>query len=358
MPSTSLRLVVVVASVLVFLANAAAAPAAPFPPATPNLSNDLTVNPSAKIAEPSDDVAHPGVWTEWWYVHLMDPASMRQIVVAIFNAPVPMVGGVFMYPDGAEPISLANGLPSFSFPHTGAVLDGLPGVRTNLGALNFDVAAGAYHLALTAPFDIDVWLDGNPLPGATGRIDLKNAGEWMGWTSPVATSTARGSFGLPGAGRVDVTGWRGYHDHNWGNFTMIDQAADGWEWAVSHEPDGGAALLGGLVRRGGEWTGSITDVRPSGTRVCSSSILEVSEWTDRPDFLHGSTFSVPGKVTATCGPNEPHQFSKTFYVTDPIVADAGILALTLEAPYHTVPGSFGMLEHVRSLLARIEQSQR
>lgn len=332
--------------------------AAPFPPGTPVTRNDLTPNPTGKIAEPADDVAHPGVLTEWWYASFMDPASKRQVVVTIFSAPVPIVSAVLMYADNTHPLSTGPGsaLPTSGALHGGAKIDGLPGVRTDRGEISYDAARGAYHVRVDAPFQVDVWLDRGQLPGATGHIDLRNAGQWMGWTSPVATSEVSGTVRMPGAAPIDVTGWRGYHDHNWGNFTMFDQAADGWEWGVSHEPDGGASIIGGLVRRGGEWTGSVIDVRPSGTRLCTSSILALSDWTSGSTVQSGSTFALPGTITATCGPQEPYAFTKTFHLTEPVVAETGLLAMSLEAPYRTVPNSVGMFEHIRSLVARFEQA--
>ncbi|MFC7447276.1 hypothetical protein [Rhodococcus daqingensis] len=336
------------------------ATAAPIPPGTPVLSSDLTPNPTGKLAEPGDDVAHPGVTTEWWYASFMDPHSKRQLVVAIFTAPVPLVGALMMYGDDVNPLSPGPDapLPLGYTPHRGAVIDGLPGVRTDRGEMTYDEARGAYHVRVDSPFRVDAWLDRGQLPGATGLIDLKNQGQWMGWTSPVATSEVTGAALLPGGELIDLTGWRGYHDHNWGNFTMVDQLADGWEWGVSHEPDGGASIVAGVVRRGAEWVGSVIDVRPSGTRLCTSSRLDLTEWTHGSAPLEGATFALPGRITATCGPREPYQFSKTFHLTEPVVADTGLLALSLEAPYTTVAGSVGMFEHIRSLVARIEQAQR
>ncbi|WP_187776471.1 hypothetical protein [Antrihabitans cavernicola] len=334
--------------------------AAPIPSGTPVVSSDLTPNATGKVAEPSDDVVHPGVTTEWWYASFMDPHSKRQLIVTIFTAPVPMVNAVMMYGDTTNPLSPAPGtpVPGGFAPHGGAVLDGLPGVRTNQGEMSYDVARNAYHVRIHSTFDVDVWLDRGQLPGATGFIDLHNHGQWMGWTSPVATSTVTGSVRFVGGAPIDITGWRGYHDHNWGNFTMVDQAADGWEWGISHEPDGGASIIGGLVRRGAQWTGSVIDVRPSGTRVCTSSRLHLSDWTSGSTLLSGATYALPGTITATCGPDEKYRFSKTFHLTEPVVVDFGPLAASLEAPYTTVSGSFGMFEHIRSLVARIEQSQR
>lgn len=330
------------------------------PVATPVLTNDLTPNPTGKVATPQDDVAHPGVTTEWWYASFMDPHSQRQLVVAIFTAPVPILGAVMMYGNGKDPVSSGHDvpLPLAIATHAQPVSDGLPGVRTDQGEISYDPVRRAYHVRIDSTFQVDAWLDRDQLPGATGRIDLRNRGQWMGWTSPVATSETTGWAQMPGGQRIDLDGWRGYHDHNWGDFTMVDQAADGWEWGVSHEPDGGASLLGGVVRRGGQWTGSVVDVRPTGTRICTSSTLTMSDWTHGNTLLSGASYSLPGTITATCGPHEPYHFSKTFHLTEPVVADSGLLAASAEAPYTTVPGSVGMFEHVRTLVARIADAAR
>jgi hypothetical protein len=321
-------------------------------------SSDLTPNPTAKVAEPSDDVMHKGSWIEWWYLHVMDPHSKRQWIGVITSAPTPAVLGLMQYADGKSAFSTARGIP---MPAGGASLskpaaDGRPGVRTDHAKLDYSTARKAYHLIVHRGFKADIWYDGDPLPGATGTIDLENAGEWMGWTNPVATSTVHGWIQPPGGSRIKVDGWRGYHDHNWGHFTMVDSVADGWQWAMAHEPDGGASVLGGLVRRGGEWTGAIVDVRKSGTRVCSSSEMHLSDWTNGFTPLDGLTFSVPRTTQVTCGPDEPYHFSQTYHLTDTPSVDALLVGATVEAPTETVPGSFGMYEHVRTLAGRLDKT--
>ena len=201
---------------------------APVPAPTPNLSSDPTPIPG-HIATPADDVMHPGSWVEWWYVLLMDPHSKRQFIAVISSAPAPVVVGVMMYADGSHPISSTSGQSPAGFvPVAPPADDRRPGVRTSAGSISYVAARHAYHLLLSpgllgSGYAADVWLDRQPLPGATGVIDLKQSGEWMGWTSPVATSMVDGWVQAPHGVRTSVTGWRGYHDHNWGHFTLVDQ---------------------------------------------------------------------------------------------------------------------------------------
>ncbi|MGV9676904.1 hypothetical protein ACWDSJ_16640 [Nocardia sp. NPDC003482] len=354
----------------------APAGADPFPAGTPVLTSDLTpeTQQSGHVAVPADDVMHPDSWVEWWYTMLRDPASERTFIAVITSAPVPAVSAVFMYGNGNDLLSAPAGgiLPGGGLPVLPPANDGLPGVRTIAGGLDFDPVRGAYHLVLQAPVQADVWLDGAPLPGATGRMTIDD-GEWMGWSAPVASSTVHGWVRSPGGERENVDGWRGYHDHNWGHFTMVDQRADGWEWGVSFEPDGGATLLGGLVRRGGQWKGTLVDVRPSGTRACVPTTLQLSDWYSGPTPLSGATFALPATITAACAPppglpgaissrgelyGADAEFTATFHLTESLVADGGVLAASAEAPYRTVPGSFGIFEHVRSLVSRVEQAGR
>jgi hypothetical protein len=65
--------------------------------------SDLTQVPG-KLAEPSDDGPHPGSTTEWWYTHVMDPATRRTFIAMLFTAPVP-TAVIFWYPErGAKTV--------------------------------------------------------------------------------------------------------------------------------------------------------------------------------------------------------------------------------------------------------------
>jgi hypothetical protein len=155
-----------------------------------------------------------------------------------------------------------------------------------------------------------------------------------------------------------VDGWRGYHDHNWGRFNVLDQSYSGWEWGVSHEPDGTATLLGGVVKGDGTWQGVVGRVTRDETYGCMST-LTLSKW--RTSGL----FSYPETTRATCPTSllatpeglkgERPGLDRTFHVVDPFILDVGLLALP-ESLGRTVPGSLGLIEHIRTLSARVPRS--
>lgn len=340
---------------------AQALPAGPTPPK----SEYLVTTDRARVAVPADDVMHGGL-IEWWYLHVIDPKTKKQIVGALFNSPLgmPISFGFMAFQDGNNPSPIPFGSPDAPLPvgllgiGGPAPNDKQPGVRTPYAQINYDEARNAYHF--TSPNQADVWFDGNPRPGITGELSSdskyppKTPGvQWMGWTSPVATSTVSGWINLNGK-KIDVSGWRGYHDHNWGDFTMFDQVFDGWEWGAVHEPDGGASLFGGLVRKGGEYYAAMADVDPvEPTKVCSSSQVRQGDWIQSSDYFRGGTFGVPGTLKLRCGPTEKYDLQSTWSVVQPWTIDSGALGMTLEAQYKTVEGSLGMYEHVRTFLGTI-----
>lgn len=75
-------------------------------PRTDIKRSDLTQVPG-KLAEPSDDGPHPGSTTEWWYTHVMDPATRRTFIAMLFTAPVP-TAVIFRYPERGPRPSCRN----------------------------------------------------------------------------------------------------------------------------------------------------------------------------------------------------------------------------------------------------------
>ncbi|GAA2306398.1 hypothetical protein GCM10010402_77440 [Actinomadura luteofluorescens] len=326
------------------------APAATWLPRTDIKRSDLTQVPG-KLAEPSDDGPHPGSETEWWYTHVMDPATHRTFIAMLFTAPVP-TAVIFWYPEeGAKTV-----LPEPTARVTAA--DG-PTVESSAGSLVWDRGRGAYHLRWHGTFaKADIWFD-RALPGVTGGPIRYDGDQTMYWSAPVATSRVRGWLRPPGASsRISVDGWRGYHDHNWGRFSVVDQRYSGWEWGVSHEPDGTATLLGGVVKGDGTWQGVVGRVTGRETYGCMTTI-SLSRWRTSGLFTYPetTTLTCPSSLLATPGGLKGARpgIRTSFHVVDPFVLDSGLLALP-ESLGRTVPGSLGLIEHIRTLRARLPQS--
>ncbi|WP_026402042.1 hypothetical protein [Actinomadura rifamycini] len=318
-------------------------------PRTDIARSDLTQVPG-KLAEPSDDGPHPGSTTEWWYVHVMDPATRRTFIAMLFTEPVP-AALIFWYPEEGPKTVLPEPVAKVT------AMDG-PVVESSAGSLVWDPGRGAYRLRWHGLFaKADIWFE-DALPGVTGG-PIAYDGQTMYWTSPVATSRVRGWLQPPGASSpVSVTGWRGYHDHNWGRFNVADQRYSGWEWGVSHEPDGSATLLGGVVKGDGTWQGVVGRVTARETYGCMATI-ELSDWRTSGLFSYPdtTTLSCPSSLLATPqGLRGARPGIRTsFHVVDPFILDFGLLALP-ESLGRTVPGSLGLIEHIRTLKARLPQS--
>ncbi|MFD0689458.1 hypothetical protein [Actinomadura fibrosa] len=358
------RATAVLALAATALAPAAALPAAaaePVPAPSPSggdswiprtdiARSDLTQVPG-KLAEPSDDGPHPGSATEWWYTHVMDPATHRTFIAMLFTAPVP-TGVIFWYPERGQKLVL----PELTAKVTAT--DG-PVVDSSAGSLVYDRGRRAYHLVWTGAWaKADIWFD-NALPGVTGGPITYDGGQTMYWSSPVATSRVNGWLQPPGASSpISVDGWRGYHDHNWGNFNVADQSYSGWEWGVSHEPDGTATLLGGVVKGDGTWQGVVGRVTATETYGCMSTV-ELSDWKVSGLFSYPETtrLTCPSSLLATPDglKGERPGLDRTFHVVDPFILDVGVLALP-ESLGATVPGSLGLIEHIRNLRSRLPRS--
>lgn len=283
---------------------------------------DAAAQTVVAVARPSDDVAHPASRTEWWYAHAMDPATGRTIIVTLFQAPLPVLGG-FWYTPRAMKRWTGLSLPAA---HAG------PGTALQDGSISFVEATQTWQVrAQTGGYTISFNLT-SASPGITAG-PLRFGTDAMHWTVPVATSTANGFVITPEGRRVEIRNWRGYHDHNWGPFSLESDQYRGWEWAVVHEPDGHAALLGGVTANDGPFTGVLARISPKATTFCRTGAT-LSRWTT----LAG--FRFPQRVAAACD-----DLSATFNVTRPLVAGLTTHALT-ESVATTVPGSLGLVEHL------------
>jgi len=274
-------------------------------------------------AVPDDDVAHPGSRTEWWYVHAMDPATGRTIVVTLFSAPLALASGFLYTPEA---------MVDWAGPTSARVHEG-PGVTTAAGSVRWDPARGAWLVEQDAEgYRVRLTLT-DVVPGLTAG-ELEFGDEAMSWTVQAATARADGEIVTPDGERIAVDGWRGYHDHNWGRFELESDQYEGWEWAVAHEPGGRSALLGGIVGLDGRFRGVLARFGPDGARWCRPAV-ELSSWTVTDGFRYPST------VDAGCDGD-----AVRFTVTRPYVAHLTSHALTESVARTAAPGSIGLVEHL------------
>jgi hypothetical protein len=274
-------------------------------------------------ATPADDVAHPGSRTEWWYVHAVDPKTGRVVVVTLFSAPFPLASG-FLYTPQA--------MTDWAAP-TGARTHEGPGTTTAAGSIRWDAARNAWLVAQDAAgYHVRLTLT-EVVPGLTAS-PLRFGSEEMSWTVPAATARADGEIVTPSGEHIVVDGWRGYHDHNWGDFDLESDQYRGWDWAVVHEPGGRAALLGGIVGLDGRFRGVLARFGPGGATWCRPA-LSLASWTVRDGFRY------PSVVRASCAGD-----AVEFTVTRPYVARLTTHALTESVARTGAAGSLGLVEHL------------
>jgi hypothetical protein len=325
----TLRALALLAFIIAVLAGTAcesgsgsASGGAPPPSASETIDAGDFGDARASVAQPTDDVAHPGARTEWWYVHAIDPAGGRAVIATFFTAPFAASGG-FVY--SGQTIEHWT-RPSESRPHEG------PGVTLSDGGVSFDEARDVWTVRLDSA-EYEIYLElADARPGITAG-PLGFGDEEMSWTVPVATSVANGYVVGPDGRRTEIRNWRGYHDHNWGDFDLESTQSAGWEWAVVHEGPGRARLLGGINQLNGDFDGALVSVTPAATTGCRPEI-ERENWTEIQGFAY------PRTVNASCDGEKVR-----FTVTRPYVVPLTTHALTESIGRTDTPGSLGFIEH-------------
>lgn len=331
---------VIPAAALMTLASFALAPSA-------SAATDPTPF-TMRVASPADDLAHPGSKTEWWYFNIANPATGEVFIAQIGSAPIATTSTFWYDRNG-------NKKSSIGVPTTPVIARPGPHVCSSAGCLKYDPVRKAYHLVYTGNgYSADLWFD-DILPGVTNGPRVYD-GQDQSWTNPVATSKVTGWLRPVGRlDRINVAGWRGYHDHNWGNFDLTDQRYTGWEWAGSHEPDGTAKVMGGVTNGAGEYYGALVRATPQGTTFCASNSVDDATAVTLSNFTSISGFRYPLKVDTHCtdgGTVAPQEYKVTsphlVKFINPLKAFENSFDFT-ESVGVTVPGSIALIEHFRTL---------
>ena len=264
-------------------------------------------------ARPADDNRLSGPrWEEDWRILALDPASRGYAVVTFVAGPVPMLfvsarsGATTVAGDG----TFANGL----LPHNGPGVtianlpDNAPPQRNSLS-----YAQGRYSVDLTFPvrghlaiaprragITVGPWHLGaeRVFPGDFSVPGL------MKWSVPVATGTVTGWLESSGR-RIELEGWRAYHDHIWGQFRRSSTTWTHWDFVLESPRPGEAWILNGLEPTNGfdswphdaRWQGMLVHVTPSDVDACQPRITRrawLGGWTSNTPWW------VPTIVRARC----------------------------------------------------------
>ena len=298
-------------------------------------SAGASISVPTKVATPADDVSHPGSQniSEWWYVEASGPFG-QTFIVSLLQLPQNNASD-FWYNAFGQKTNNQNSLSSMttssSYP---------PTVFTSAGSLVYDTTQNMYHFVYNNPNDnyqADFWFT-KAKPGVTVGPDPVSGGQTMYWTNPVLTSTLSGWIYTPQNGKISVNGWRGYHDHNYGNFSLTNSGWRGWEWGVSHNPDGSGTAMFSVVNADGTYAGESIHATSTGTQWCNANYT-ASNWT----FSNFEAF--PQTVVQQCitAPGWVDHWT----VTQPYVLNTFFLFLLDEGVGQTVPGSTGLIEHGR-----------
>ena len=211
--------------------------------------------PGLRTATPADDGAHPGAGdrTEWWFVSATDPERGFSVAAALGSTfpGNPPATVVFLYlPDGAVHTVAAarvlDGEPATDRADVRLGPDRLWSPRPGVTRVRIDMPTGIPLFGGSpGPVSLDLTLRATN-PGFTAGPLALPEGQDLSWT--VGAPAAR----VDGVVRVDgrtfrLDGARGYHDHNYGEFDLADDAHGGWDWSAIHLP-GGRSLVSGIVR--------------------------------------------------------------------------------------------------------------
>jgi hypothetical protein len=277
----------------------------------------LAVRPlRVRPAVPADDYSKPGA-TEWWQVLAFDPGS-RTFVRAVFMSQ-PWANFRVTVIRRAEPaVGLAgDGMAIVPQSSPGLAMVGTsppPGVeppRASLGyaggryVVEARSGAGAAHLEIVPKRigpTVGPWKLG---PHKTSWNPPAFVPGTRTWSVPVATGSASGWIEVDGR-RLSLRGWRAYHDHTWGQFSLAESNWVHSDFAVVSPRPGEAWILNGLEASDGAYRTEPNDrlwqgvlVHAVGDRlVTCSARVQRSGWTK--SITSGWFYLLPDRVQAGC----------------------------------------------------------
>lgn len=211
--------------------------------------------PQLRTATPADNGAHPGEGkrTEWWFVSAIDPGQ-RFAVAAALGAEFPSnppATVVFLYlPDGsvhtvAAPRTLID-RPATNRADVRLGPDRLWSPRPGLTRVHIDIPNGIdLHGGSPGPVRVELTVRATAPGFAAGPLTLPQ-GQDLSWTVGAPSAAVSGVVRV-GSRTYRLRDAIGYHDHNYGQFDLADDAHGGWDWSEIRLP-AGRSLVSGIVR--------------------------------------------------------------------------------------------------------------
>jgi hypothetical protein len=267
---------------------------------------------------PVDDLSMPR-GTEWWHVLLFHPPSRSYVHVMAMSRPwgdfelsiierraVTMgisIRSMGVVPQSSPGVTMAGTAtppptepPRASISYTGGryvvdVAAGVEGAHLEIVPQRVGPTVGPWRLA---PLQTG-WNPPSFIPGT--RM----------WTVPVAAGTASGWVQADGR-RLTLSGWRAYHDHTWGSFSL---AAPSWyhsDFAVVSPRPGEAWILNGLQPGDNKyrpepndrgWQGVLVHATRSRVVTCAARVRR-SGWVRATRISDGWHYHLPNRVQASC----------------------------------------------------------
>jgi hypothetical protein len=283
------------------------------PLASGSLPTALKVRP----AVPADDSSKPGA-TEWWQLLAFDPGSRTFVRAVLLAKPYANFRITVMKGTQASSVLAADGMAIVPQSGPGVTMVGTsppPGIEPPRISLRYAggryvvearSGAGAAHIEIAprrAGPTVGPWKLG---PHKTSWNPPAFVPGTRSWSVPVATGSATGWVEIDGR-RLDFHGWRAYHDHTWGQFSLAESNWVHSDFAVVSPRAGEAWIVNGLEASDGKyrtepndrlWRGLLVHARGRSLATCSARVHR-SGWLR--NIADGWFYLLPDRVQAACG---------------------------------------------------------
>jgi hypothetical protein len=265
-------------------------------------------------AHPADDVSRSATgWQEDWRVIALDPRSHGSALIVLTGGPMPSL--LVSARSGAETVAGTVELPYGRLPHDGpgVTIANVPGPGAPQPS-SLSYVQGRYVVDLTWPVQGHLVIVPQRAGVTVGPWQLGTEKVFPGnvtvqarmlWSVPVATGSVSGWLESEGH-RIELHGWRAYHDHIWGQFRRVATSWTHWDFLLRTPRPGEAWILNGLEATDGgfgyyphddRWQGVLVHVTSSRVQACPARITRRA-W--REGWYRNTPWTAPTLVSARC----------------------------------------------------------